>query len=67
MINIEGGGIDTEHSINPVPIIVAGTEKTTSTSLPYGSLRDVAPTILDIMGIPQPGEMTGQSLLRNLS
>ena len=66
MINIETGGIDTEHSINPVPIIVAGTENTTTKNLPYGSLKDVAPTILEIMGLSQPGEMTGQSLLRGI-
>ncbi|MFA5633745.1 MAG: 2,3-bisphosphoglycerate-independent phosphoglycerate mutase [Candidatus Dojkabacteria bacterium] len=65
MINIETGGIDTEHSINPVPIIIAGIEKTSAMNLPYGSLKDVAPTVLDIMGISQPGEMTGQSLLRS--
>jgi 2,3-bisphosphoglycerate-independent phosphoglycerate mutase len=64
MINPETGEINTEHSINPVPFILAGTNITTKT-LPYGSLKDVAPTILQIMGIPQPGEMTGQSLIRS--
>ena len=66
MINMETGGIDTEHSINPVPVIVAGAQKQTSKRLQFGSLKDVAPTVLDIMGIPQPGEMTGKSLLGNL-
>jgi 2,3-bisphosphoglycerate-independent phosphoglycerate mutase len=31
--------------------------------LPYGSLKDIAPTILQLMGIPQPIEITGKSLL----
>lgn len=63
MINLETKGIDTEHSLNPVPLIVAGLN-ITRRNLPYGALKDVAPTILDIMGIPKPGDMTGQSLLR---
>ena len=33
------------------------------TKLKYGSLKDIAPTILDIMGIPKPNEMAGKSLL----
>ena len=63
MINLETGEIDTEHSLNPVPFIISGTQITAKT-LPYGSLKDVAPTILEVMGIPKPSEMTGQSLVR---
>lgn len=62
LINIKTGEIDTEHSINPVPMIVVEGNKIQRT-LPYGSLKDIAPTILDLMGIPQPSEMTGKSLL----
>jgi 2,3-bisphosphoglycerate-independent phosphoglycerate mutase len=65
VINLETGQIDTEHSINPVPFIVVGKENTIRT-LPYGALKDIAPTILDIMGIPEPTEMTGRSLLPTL-
>lgn len=65
MINLDSNEMDTEHSLNPVPFIVAGTETTVRT-LPYGSLKDVAPTVLDIMGIPKPSEMTGQSLIRSV-
>lgn len=65
MINLETGDIDTEHSLNPVPCIIAGT-KIPNRFLPYGALKDVAPTVLDIMGVPQPGEMMGQSLIRGL-
>jgi 2,3-bisphosphoglycerate-independent phosphoglycerate mutase len=65
MINVESGVMDTEHSLNPVPFIVAGTSLTAKT-LPYGSLKDVAPTILEIMGIPKPSDMSGQSLIRTV-
>lgn len=63
MINLETGEIDTEHSLNPVPCIVIGAEAG-NRFLPYGALKDVAPTVLDIMGITKPSEMNGQSLLR---
>jgi 2,3-bisphosphoglycerate-independent phosphoglycerate mutase len=63
VINLETGEIDTEHSLNPVPLIIAGTENSPR-MLQYGSLSDVAPTVLDIMGITKPSEMTGGSLLR---
>jgi 2,3-bisphosphoglycerate-independent phosphoglycerate mutase len=32
---------------------------------PSGALRDIAPTMLDLLGLPQPQEMTGTSLLEN--
>jgi len=63
MINLENGVVDTEHSLNPVPCIIAGTN-IVNRFLPYGSLKDVAPTVLDIMGITKPSEMNGQSLIR---
>lgn len=65
MINLETKEIDTEHSLNPVPCIIIGTD-ITQKSLPYGALRDVAPTILEIMGITKPSEMNGQSLIRRI-
>ncbi len=65
MINLTTNKIDTEHSLNPVPFILAGTPITTR-SLPYGSLKDVAPTILELMGIPKPSDMTGNSLIRTI-
>jgi 2,3-bisphosphoglycerate-independent phosphoglycerate mutase len=64
LINLDSGIIDTEHSFNPVPFILLGT-KIQPRMLPYGSLKDVAPTILQVMDIPQPAEMTGRSLLKN--
>ncbi len=55
--------MDTEHSLNPVPFMIAGLNMPPRT-LPYGALKDITPTILDIMGIPIPSDMTGVSLLR---
>lgn len=62
VINLKTGEIDTEHSINPVPFMIAD-PNLTAKMLRYGALKDVAPTILDIMQIPIPEEMTGRSLL----
>jgi 2,4-dienoyl-CoA reductase-like NADH-dependent reductase (Old Yellow Enzyme family) len=56
----DDGSVNTAHSLNPVPFIVtadgAGLDR-------EGILADVAPTILALMGIDQPAEMTGRSLL----
>jgi len=57
----ETGEPHTAHSLNVVPIILSGGPK--SVSLAHGRLADVAPTLLEIMGLPQPREMTGRSLL----
>jgi len=54
------GTPNTAHSLNPVPVIVVDDEVK---QVKNGTLRDVAPTILDLMGIKQPKEMTGQSLI----
>ncbi len=54
------GTPNTAHSLNPVPVIVIDDEVK---EVKNGTLRDVAPTILDLMGIPQPKEMTGKSLV----
>jgi len=66
LINLDTGAMDTEHSLNPVPFILIGTTINPHV-LPYGSLRDIAPTILQLMGIAQPIEMTGSSLIRNFT
>ena len=50
----------TAHTTNPVPIWVHGPEGTTVSD---GILADVAPTVLQLMGLNQPAEMTGKSLL----
>lgn len=48
---------------DPVPFIVTGEKGGIEVSGEPGALADVAPTILDIMGLPQPEEMTGRSLV----
>lgn len=62
MINLETGEIDTKHSTNLVPFILAG-NKLKIKKMQDGILGDVAPTILDLMGIEKPKEMTGKSLI----
>lgn len=57
----ETGGPHTAHTTNPVPVIAMGTS---AKSLRNGRLADLAPTLLDMMGLAQPREMTGQSLLQ---
>jgi 2,3-bisphosphoglycerate-independent phosphoglycerate mutase len=51
----------TSHTVGPVPFVYAGPRAATLRS--GGALRDVAPTILDLLGLPTPAEMSGQSLL----
>jgi 2,3-bisphosphoglycerate-independent phosphoglycerate mutase len=55
------GSPNTAHSLNPVPLIV--TEPDLELRLEGGILADVAPTVLDLLGIPQPAQMTGTSLI----
>ena len=62
MVNAKTGEMMTEHTTNPVPCILIG-EGTKKKKLKNGSLADVAPTILDLMGVDKPKEMTGKSLL----
>jgi 2,3-bisphosphoglycerate-independent phosphoglycerate mutase len=62
VIKLDTGEKDTEHSANPVPFIVVN-PNLPKRLLNIGSLSDVAPTILDLMGIPKPNEMIGRSLI----
>ena len=57
----ETGGPHTSHTTGPVPVLVMGGGDAT---LHDGRLADLAPTLLALMGLPQPQEMTGGSLLR---
>ncbi len=65
MINPTTGGVDTEHSTNPIPFIVVAKEFQGNSTLqfPAGILADVAPTVLALMGINKPGTMMGHDLL----
>ena len=51
----------TAHTVGPVPLVYVG-ERAGATLRAGGALRDIAPTMLDLLGLPQPAEMTGQSL-----
>jgi 2,3-bisphosphoglycerate-independent phosphoglycerate mutase len=57
------GGPHTAHTTNPVPVVLLGGG---DVALADGRLADVSPTLLALMGLPQPKEMTGASLLRPL-
>jgi len=63
MINAETGEPNTEHSTNPVPFIIINGDGNMPHKLPSGKLANVAPTILKIMGMDKPDEMTAQSLV----
>jgi 2,3-bisphosphoglycerate-independent phosphoglycerate mutase len=53
----------TAHTTNPVPLILVDPQKRFGSLRTGGALQNVAPTILSILGIEQPKEMTGESLL----
>lgn len=53
----------TAHTLNPVPAMLMGAPA--GTRIANGRLADIAPTLLALMGIPQPAAMTGVSLLRS--
>jgi len=60
MIDPVSGGVHTAHTTNPVPLVAVRSGATALRS--GGSLRDVAPTALRLIGIEPPAEMTGQDL-----
>lgn len=76
LTNIQTGGRDKEHSTNPVPFLIVGgaykgqagpsgdpPEGDLSLMRPVGVLADVAPTMLSLLGIPRPDDMTGRPLI----
>jgi 2,3-bisphosphoglycerate-independent phosphoglycerate mutase len=76
VLNLQTSEIDKEHSTNPVPLLVIGEQWRGQTAPsgeviggdlsllpPVGMLADVAPTVLKIIGVPQPPEMTGSPLI----
>ena len=62
MIDPATGGPHTAHTTNPVPIVLVGEGAGTKSLRTGGSLRDVGPTILKLMGVEPPREMTGRDL-----
>ena len=70
MVDLSTGEVDTEHSTNPVPMILLGSPEQyrswgvePGSRLKIGKLADVAPTLLAMMNISKPKEMTGKSFL----
>ena len=61
MIDPETGGPHTAHTLNPVPVVVVGAPE--GAVLRDGRLADLAPTVLALMGLDKPPEMTGENLL----
>jgi 2,3-bisphosphoglycerate-independent phosphoglycerate mutase len=57
------GAVDTGHTDSPVPFIVIDPEFKGASLKDGGALYDVAPTVLELLGLPKPPEMTGKSLL----
>lgn len=61
MVDPVTGGPHTAHTLNPVPVALVGGPE--GAKLRQGRLSDLAPTLLELMGLPKPPEMTGESLL----
>lgn len=64
MYDTENKTSHTQHTLNPVPCIIYGLDR--KIRLSGGTLSDIAPTILEIMGLEAPEEMTGKSLINRL-
>jgi 2,3-bisphosphoglycerate-independent phosphoglycerate mutase len=62
MVDPVTGAPHTAHTTNPVPVILVG-GPAGARLRPGGRLADLAPTLLELMGLPQPPEMTGRSLI----
>ncbi|MBI5222082.1 MAG: alkaline phosphatase family protein, partial [Candidatus Magasanikbacteria bacterium] len=62
MINLKTGEVMTEHTVNLVPCVLVG-KNVDGKELKDGILADVAPTLLKMMGLKKPKEMTGKSLI----
>jgi 2,3-bisphosphoglycerate-independent phosphoglycerate mutase len=57
-------GAHTAHTLNPVEVVVFGEGCKGLPMRNSGRLADVAPTVLDLLGLPKPVEMTGNSLIQ---
>jgi len=62
-MEVADGRINAGHTSNPVPLILVAPDVLTGVHVRPGSLADVAPTVLELLGVPKPEAMTGRSLL----
>ncbi|MBU2831460.1 2,3-bisphosphoglycerate-independent phosphoglycerate mutase, partial [Acidithiobacillus ferriphilus] len=63
MLDVESGQTHTSHTCNPVPLLYIGRSAEILTG---GALEDIAPTLLQLMGLPVPPEMGGKNLVQPL-
>ncbi len=63
MLNQKTGQPHTAHTLNPVPLILVSDKHKGCTLKSSGALKDIAPTLLHLLGLKQPEEMEGESLL----
>ena len=63
MVDYKTGEPHTAHTTSPVPLAIVGLP--VNKKIKEGRLADLAPTMLDLMGLEKPEEMTGESLLEN--
>jgi 2,3-bisphosphoglycerate-independent phosphoglycerate mutase len=66
MIDPATGGPHTAHTTNPVPFIVISEDAQRLSLRQDGSLQDISPTVLGMLGYQQPGEMTGKDLRKSV-
>jgi 2,3-bisphosphoglycerate-independent phosphoglycerate mutase len=62
MVDPVTGGPHTAHTTNPVPFIFVSEDAQQYSLKPAGSLRDISPTMLELLGLTQPQQMTGGDL-----
>ncbi len=65
--NVETQSIDTAHTTYDVPLHIVGLDQGAYAIRNWGILADIAPTMLEILGIERPSVMTGESLLTSIS
>ncbi len=64
MLDLQSRQCVTSHTPNPVPMVLISPDAGKFELHPGGSLQDIAPTILELMGLEKPAEMTGKSLIK---
>ncbi len=63
MIDLESGLVKTSHTLNPVELIYVAEDAPSKKLIERGKLSDIAPTVLDLLGLDAPGEMTAEDLI----